>query len=524
MDAMSSPISSMPPGSAVTRAARWLVIPLGLGLMALVAMAISGESREDFEEAQNQQAQQEERSAPRQPQDTDADDGEGEAEQFQPDSEFEAWQTTDETTSNRDVVFDDGGDQVEVNLTPNGTITADPVEPGEGDSDEPEDSGRYSGVRITGDGFLDMVDLGDEVSGDFIVTPNAGGNGLIFEQVDGPTVEVLLTDENVELRRADGTRTAALTGETVTISAGFGIPAHPDAARESFVTSLGSLDVWLAEDGSLVGSRPDADATVRPNDGLAIRIDEGEPAAVPIESIENGDVALRPADTGFDRQGRDGQVVQFRPDGYDGGMTASEVQNDGGLIELEPDANGSVALTDGTTVQPISVTEPPEIWQIKQGSIPWRLFFGAVGLIALGSIALALFLHVDFRKEPLPTTLVDETPPDRLNALLAELHADPDPTRAVRRAFHIAEVGFGGLPSRRPTETPFEWSRRVERSNTLLAQPVSAMCDLFVKARFAPYQASEQDRTAMIEALGEAHRKATGGFRTEAQSEELVGT
>lgn len=108
-------------------------------------------------------------------------------------------------------------------------------------------------------------------------------------------------------------------------------------------------------------------------------------------------------------------------------------------------------------------------------------------------------------------------PASQIDALLASLAADPDPARAIRLAFSAAERGMGRLPARHSIETPFEWYRRVAGTQPDLAEALAGLCACFANTRFSPTPPSAADRDAAVNELrrlhtmGRTHPGATGG-------------
>lgn len=101
-------------------------------------------------------------------------------------------------------------------------------------------------------------------------------------------------------------------------------------------------------------------------------------------------------------------------------------------------------------------------------------------------------------------------PPNQLDALLASLAADPDPARAIRLAFSAAERGMGRLPARRSTETPFEWYRRVAGTQPDLAEALAGLCACFANTRFSPTPPTTADRDAAVSELRRLHALGRG--------------
>lgn len=299
--------------------------------------------------------------------------------------------------------------------------------------------------------------------------------------------------------------------------------AEGEGAEVTIVTDTGDIVIQLDEDGRPVRLSPanGDDVEFDPDDLVGIRLGEdGRLEVVPLDEIGPDDTVVVPAEGGFDLLRPDGTRVEFRADGENDGITATEVAPDGTEVELVPNPDGTVTLSDGTTVGPIDVAEDGgaiERLIDRTRDLPWAWVFLALALLAGGSIALALYLHRNRPRDDdydLGNLVGGHVSEDRFAQFLAGLAADPDPSRAVRIGFSVAERGLGGIPPRRAEETPFEWHQRVEEDHPEAAPAVGVLCDLFARVRFAPGQASDDDRRAMIEHLrslnGRSSRTGTG--------------
>ena len=300
-----------------------------------------------------------------------------------------------------------------------------------------------------------------------------------------------------------------------------------EGAEITIVGEDGDIVVRLGEDGRPVLLTPNEGeaVSVDPDDAVAIRVTEdGTLEVVPIDEIGPDDTVLVPADGGFDLIRPDGSRVEFRTGGENDGITATELTPEGQRIELEPNPDGSVTLSDGTTVGPIDFAEdggPIERFIDRTRNLPWPWVFGGLALLAAASIALAVHLH---RNRPtgggldLGRLAGPDIPSDRFEEFLATLARDPDPSRAIRVGFSVAERGLGGVAPRRADETPFEWHQRIEQATSnrpdgATGSPesnpvgplVGRVCDLFARARFAPGEATEDDRRDLIETLRRLH-------------------
>ncbi len=320
----------------------------------------------------------------------------------------------------------------------------------------------------------------------------------------------------------DGQPQATPGPEDAQSAEGFPSDDGDQMADITIATETGEIIIGVDEDGHplrLTPVGPDGTGQpieIDPDDLVAIRLGEdGELEVVPLDEVGPGDTILAPADGGFDLQRPDGSVVEFRADGENGGITATEISPNGESTELEPGPDGSVTLSDGTTVGPIDVVDelgPMERLIERTRELPWPLLLAGLILLVLASLALALYLHRKRSDETFDFgQLASSGVPDgRFDQFLATLSADPDPSRAIRIGFSVAERGLGGIPSRRPDETPFEWHRRVGGGGAAIDATLGQICDLFARARFAPGRSTEADRQAMITALRQLHRRGRG--------------
>ncbi|MFV0259051.1 MAG: hypothetical protein ACK5PP_11460 [Acidimicrobiales bacterium] len=293
------------------------------------------------------------------------------------------------------------------------------------------------------------------------------------------------------------------------------------------------------ESGSEEPTADGNDLTVTSPDGEVIIDVEGDtptnpnrPGGVlqPVQPDETGDVAglrrteggelvpvgpdeLRPTDYrldtvpggGIDLTRPDGTRFEFRP-GTDGRFDITEVSPDGQRTEVQPDPSGQVEIDTDTYLQ----VAPPSLWEQASGT-PWPWIALGITLIALASIALAWYMHhIRPRERPgldlgLDLEPAAPIPIDQFEAFLSRLAADPDPGRAIRLAFRAAERGLGGIPSRRAEETPLEWYDRVQASRPDTTEPLSGLCARFTTVKFAPGEATLEDRDEAIMDLRRLH-------------------
>ncbi len=514
----------------------WLAVPALVVVLALIGMAVSTEPKEDFEQRTAEQGDGADGDRSGRSGGTDrssdtAGDGErSDGERSDPaggrsgDGDGRGRQPITIRNENGEIVIELDDDGNPVRVVP--AEAADPIDPDRVITPDP--GGELSGLRVTDDGELQPVDRRELRSDDFLVGPGPDG-GVDITRPDGSRIQLTPTESGVDGVDidVDGNSRPATNdaGEIVIQPAGeLGSGGAVEEGAEPIVidAAAGPVRIELNEDGDLVAGRAgDGGGVVIDRDELrAIRIDEdGNLELVPLDEVGPDDTILVPADDGFDLVRPDGSRVEFRPDGEHDGMTATEVSPDGQETELTPNPDGSVTLADGTTVGPIDIAEdggPIEQLLDQTSDLPWPWVFGAIVVLALLSVATAVYLYRNQPADALDYSrfAARGVPEAQFESFLAVLAADDDPTRAIRLAFYAAERGLAGLPNRRIDETPFEWHDRVAKLRPELAEPLGPICDLFARARFAPGLATAADRDRMISALralqAAADRAGTG--------------
>jgi hypothetical protein len=538
----------------------WIAVPALLGVLVVIGLAISTESRDNFENRTsandtNEQAGQQPNNGNDQPSPDFEPDAGGDLSEDEPGATGESQEQGDSTqgTPEQDTAESgdgepgDGESQQQLGdgeattpvviQTPNGDVVVqlgngDTVTALSGDSPIPTDPARtltpssdgdLGGVRVTEDGNLEPIDVPEQADRDFGLSPAPGG-GLEVTRPDGSTVTLDPAGDG------SVTATESVDGRTENVPADSDVVIQPadrfpegqqtDPTGQPLIveTPNGPVRLELTGDGDLVANQPDPDSVVQidPDDLVAIRVDEnGNLEVVPLDEIGPDDTVLVPTDGGVDLVRPDGSRVEFRLDGENDGVTATEVTVDGDQIELTPNPDGSITLEDGTTVGPIDFAEDGSAIERlldQTADLPWPWVFGAIALLTALSVATAVYLYKnqpnnEFDFGQLAATGVDV---DEFEHFLAVLSSDPDPARAIRLAFYAAERGLGGLPPRRPDETPFEWHNRVEQIRPELAEPLGPICDRFAMVRFAPGHATSEDRDAVVARLRQLNLMAAG--------------
>jgi hypothetical protein len=523
-----------------------LAIPCFLIVLALVGMALSTESREDFEERAEQSGSgdQSDQSGNGQDQ-ANGDQQQGDGSQSQSQQGQSQGQDSESGSQNEGQSGSQGnsgnqggeGQRPVIIQTENGEIVIEldengqPVRVSPGDSFIPADPGRtltpdpdgnLIGFRVSDDGLLEPVERDDVQAGDFLLEPADGG--VRITEPSGDQINLSPSDDGELTGReftTTGTENPLVPDEDgdITIQSADdlapGIEVDPNTQPLVITSDEGPIRIELEPTGDIVADQPTGQPIeVDPDDLSAIRVNEdGQLELVPLDEVQPDDTLLVPTDDGFDLVRPDGSRVEFRPDGENDGVTATEIGPDGQETELTPNPDGSVTLSDGTTVGPIDIAEDGGTFEQivdRASSLPWPWVFGGIALLALLSIGTAVYLHRNRPDDPFDYSQFATTgvPEDQFEKFLAVLIADPDPARAVRLAFYATERGLGGVPPRRADETPFEWHARVEQRRPELAVPLAPICDMFARARFAPGDASGADRDLMVEHLRELNAVA----------------
>ncbi|MEM7272536.1 MAG: DUF4129 domain-containing protein [Actinomycetota bacterium] len=519
----------MLPTPGPRRYAGWLAIPALLAMLALVGVAISTESRDEFEDRTETEEPGDQRPSDQNATGQPPTEGSGTPqEQAQPptaddrpaepqgDGEGEGQSITIQTADGEVLIqLDENGQPVQLTPTGEGEV-------GPGRTLSPDDAGEFGGVRVTEDGRLEPIDQPQPNGRDFGLEPIPGG-----VEVTRPDGSIVTLEPNGEggLGGTDSAPGAGGTAQTtddgdVLVQPGTDFPGQQTGAADAeplvLETDAGPVQLDLEPDGDLVATQPTTGQPIEidPEDLVAIRVNEdGQFEVVPLDEIGPDDTVLVPADGGLDLVRPDGSRVEFRADGENDGITATEITADGEETELVPNPDGTVTLSDGTTVGPIDIAEDGGAIErlIDQTSeLPWPWVFGAIALLAALSIGTALYLHrtrpndtIDYSQFAAEGVTVDE-----FEEFLRVLAADEDPARAIRLAFYAAERGLAGLPPRRQTETPFEWHHRVSTVRPDLADALAPICDRFALVRFAPGQATAADRDAVVAQLRALYRAA----------------
>ena len=278
-------------------------------------------------------------------------------------------------------------------------------------------------------------------------------------------------------------------------------PADPPSV--TITSDNGSIEIRFDPDGVARASTENGDAEydLVPGTSSGVRLGaDGTLEPVPPGMIGPDDVGLTPTDQGVDVHAPDNPLVELRPDGRTGGVSATELSGETVTPLTGPD--GTVSLNDGTTISPIELPgEGGLIVASDPREMPWRWIASVIAALAVASALSGYLLHRN-HVEPSHSagmTLDWATDGDEdIDGFLDRLASDPDPTRAIRLAFHAVEQGLSGLPVRRDEETPFEWHRRSSETVPAVETILGRICDQYAKARFAPGRATDDDRQAMI--------------------------
>jgi hypothetical protein len=153
----------------------------------------------------------------------------------------------------------------------------------------------------------------------------------------------------------------------------------------------------------------------------------------------------------------------------------------------EPPATGQ-----GGRQQPAAQAPPPQFqWSV------------VVVTAALGSVALAAFLVGRRRRGPRRTgSGLSEQLAFALDDAIDDVHAEPDPRRAVIKAYARTEqiLAAHGLP-RHAAEAPFEYLARTLETLAASAGSAERLTGLFERAKFSLHEIGPESRDEAIGAL-----------------------
>ena len=317
------------------------------------------------------------------------------------------------------------------------------------------------------------------------------------------------------------------------------VPLIEPDTRFQIETADGAVEVRVADDTvQLIPLDPDGALTgpghvLGPDDrspDIGYQVDDlGRLVPTPLDELDGESPAVVWSEDGIDIVRGDGSRVTVRSlsgavpaQGADD-LTVTEVDPDGGERSVPFEDERFIVdddLSIDTSPPPLprlpdsddqSFVSPSDFEPETEPEIPWRWFAATVATIAVLSLALAEYLR---RTAPVVEPWEDPTSPLRtvevgaggeplnpFEAFLARLSVDPDPTRAIRLAFRVAERGMGALPARDASETPFEWHARVLSSRPDLDPALGQLCSAFATARFAPDLQSPEDRDGVVASL-----------------------
>lgn len=127
---------------------------------------------------------------------------------------------------------------------------------------------------------------------------------------------------------------------------------------------------------------------------------------------------------------------------------------------------------------------------------------GTAGVILLGGGALFLFRRSQETGELGPVEDRSTTSLEAVEVGIEELRAEPDPRRAVIRAYGGMERSLSRCGvRRRPTEAPFEYLGRVLVEGGVPRPAATHLTDLFEQARFSDHVIGAQLKTEALGAL-----------------------
>jgi hypothetical protein len=129
----------------------------------------------------------------------------------------------------------------------------------------------------------------------------------------------------------------------------------------------------------------------------------------------------------------------------------------------------------------------------------WLLVGSVAALLVLAPVAVVIRRRRARRERGTEVPDVAARVGSDLRLSLADLESEPDPRRAVERAYTRMEGSLGEVElSRAPDETPTEFTARVLRVLGASAAAASDLTGLFEVARFSDHPMDEDDRRRAI--------------------------
>jgi hypothetical protein len=297
----------------------------------------------------------------------------------------------------------------------------------------------------------------------------------------------------------------------------------PEQYETYFCTGSCALPDWLPDD-ALVLVLPPGDPTgvdcAGDGRGALVPLPDGHSETSYVRFGERNDGQI-----GFDVVGGTGTIpIRF------GTLTAREGTRSAAPAAAQPDDEGQTAGEPDTTEDEVDEADPnngvDEDAEPLLGQLAPLLILLGAGLIVVAVVALRKAdnephaLSADGDLDPNgqppkhPADHTDQNTEDdagdtvaaqrarKITDLIADLRADPDPARAIQRAYAALETGFGNAAlARKPSETCTTYLHRTIGVVGGVSQPLRTLTTLFELARFSDATIDEQMRADAIEAL-----------------------
>jgi hypothetical protein len=166
---------------------------------------------------------------------------------------------------------------------------------------------------------------------------------------------------------------------------------------------------------------------------------------------------------------------------------------------LVPTTDVSSGAPAGEARRPGDRTAPAPAGQPTSAGLTWLVVGSAAALLLLAPAAVVVRLRRARRERRAVVPDAAELVGSGLRRSLADLGSEPDPRRAVQRAYWRMEESLGEVElSRAPAETPTEFTARVLRVLGASAAAASDLTGLFEIARFSDHPMDEDDRRRAI--------------------------
>jgi hypothetical protein len=179
----------------------------------------------------------------------------------------------------------------------------------------------------------------------------------------------------------------------------------------------------------------------------------------------------------------------------------STVERRYGVLSRDDSGRPSIGTTATTPTSTTETATPESSDRAREGQVRWLAFI-VLGSIVLAFVSAAGVIAWRRRYATLPERPPAEVLAEVLGETLDDLRREPDPRKAVIRAYARMErlLAARGFP-REAFEAPLEYLARMLGIVQASAHSVSRLTRLFERARFSPHEIDADMKDDAIDAL-----------------------